>query len=198
MPQWLHQFWVLYGGGISVWNKTLTDGSVAIALLNTGDFGTFGSAFGSFNASFTANAVSLHCGPPTPAPPSPSPAAYDHFLGAYKEPVPPRNIKCDATASLDEFKTMCSANPQCGSFSFAQGHGGCLKGCSDAYTWKNGSSDGYAKSTGTSCPAPAPSGASFHVRDLFRNKDLGIFNGTFWSNVDESGIMLLRITCSNP
>jgi len=30
---------VLYGGATSIWNKTLADGSVAVGLLNTGNFG---------------------------------------------------------------------------------------------------------------------------------------------------------------
>ena len=50
---------VLYTGGTSVWNKTLSDGSVAVAMLNTGDFGNIGTAFGDFNISFTAEAVGL-------------------------------------------------------------------------------------------------------------------------------------------
>ena len=52
---------VLYGGATSVWNKTLADGSVAVGLLNTGDFGNVGTAFGDFNVSFTAEAVGLPC-----------------------------------------------------------------------------------------------------------------------------------------
>lgn len=53
---------VLYGGATSVWNKTLADGSVAVTLLNTGDFGNRGAAFGDFNISFTSEAVGLNCG----------------------------------------------------------------------------------------------------------------------------------------
>ena len=52
---------VLYGGATSVWNKTLADGSVAVGLLNTGNFGNVGAAFGDFNISFTAEAVGLSC-----------------------------------------------------------------------------------------------------------------------------------------
>lgn len=53
---------VLYGGATSTWNKTLADGSVAVGLLNTGNFGNIGNAgFGDFNISFTPAAVGLHC-----------------------------------------------------------------------------------------------------------------------------------------
>ena len=52
---------VLYGGSTSVWNKTLADGSVAVGLLNVGNFGNVGKAFGNFNVSFTANSVGLSC-----------------------------------------------------------------------------------------------------------------------------------------
>jgi len=50
---------VLYQGGTSVWNKTLVDGSVAVGLVNTGNFGNVGKAYGDFNISFTAAAVGL-------------------------------------------------------------------------------------------------------------------------------------------
>mmetsp|Transcript_70538 Transcript_70538/g.131957 ORF Transcript_70538/g.131957 Transcript_70538/m.131957 type:complete len:464 (-) Transcript_70538:24-1415(-) len=53
---------ILYDGQTSVWNKTLVDGSVAVAMLNTGNFGGPGTAFGDFNISFTADAVGLKCG----------------------------------------------------------------------------------------------------------------------------------------
>jgi hypothetical protein len=56
-----HTGGVLYNGATSVWNKTLADGSVAVALLNTGDFGNVGPTFGDFNISFTATAVGLTC-----------------------------------------------------------------------------------------------------------------------------------------
>lgn len=52
---------VLYGGVTSVWNKTLADGSVAVGLLNTGNFGNKGGNFGDFNISFSAAAVGLEC-----------------------------------------------------------------------------------------------------------------------------------------
>jgi hypothetical protein len=52
---------VLYTGGTSVWNKTLADGAVAVALLNTGDFGNVGTAFGDFNISFTSKSIGLNC-----------------------------------------------------------------------------------------------------------------------------------------
>lgn len=52
---------VLYGGGTSVWNKTLHDGSVAVGMLNVGNFGNVGKAFGNFNVSFSAEAVGLNC-----------------------------------------------------------------------------------------------------------------------------------------
>ena len=52
---------VLYDGSTSVWNKTLADGSVAIGLVNVGNFGNVGKAFGDFNISFTAAAVGLDC-----------------------------------------------------------------------------------------------------------------------------------------
>lgn len=48
-------------GATSIWNKTLADGSVAVGLLNTGNFGNVGTAFGDFNVSFTADAVGLNC-----------------------------------------------------------------------------------------------------------------------------------------
>mmetsp|Transcript_64882 Transcript_64882/g.154945 ORF Transcript_64882/g.154945 Transcript_64882/m.154945 type:complete len:470 (+) Transcript_64882:84-1493(+) len=51
----------LYDGTTTVWNKTLADGSVAVALLNTGNFGGPGTAFSDFNISFTAKAVGLEC-----------------------------------------------------------------------------------------------------------------------------------------
>lgn len=97
---------VLYGGSVSVWNKTLADGSVAVALLNTGNFGYVGSAFGNFNISFAANAVGMICG-----------------SADVNEPV------------------------------------------------------------------------LFKARDLFRGVDLGTFRSNFWSEVDESSIMLLRLHC---
>lgn len=54
---------VLYGGSTSVWNKTLEDGSVAVGMLNLGNFGNVGTAFGNFNISFTAQAIGLgSCG----------------------------------------------------------------------------------------------------------------------------------------
>merc|ERR1712216_386608 len=52
---------VLYGGTTSFWNKTLADGSVAVALLNTGNFGNRGPTFGDFNISFSAAQVGLNC-----------------------------------------------------------------------------------------------------------------------------------------
>jgi hypothetical protein len=36
---------VLYGGATSIWNKTLADGSVAVGMLNTGNFGDVGTTF---------------------------------------------------------------------------------------------------------------------------------------------------------
>ena len=33
---------VLYGGSTSIWNKTLADGSVAVGLVNVGNFGNVG------------------------------------------------------------------------------------------------------------------------------------------------------------
>ena len=54
---------VLYNGGTSVWNKTLADGSVAVGMVNTGNFGNVGTAFGDYNISFTPSAVGLEgCG----------------------------------------------------------------------------------------------------------------------------------------
>ena len=54
---------VLYNGGTSVWNKTMHNGTVAVGLVNLGNFGNVGAAFGDFNISFTAEAVGLtHCG----------------------------------------------------------------------------------------------------------------------------------------
>lgn len=50
---------VLYTGATMVWNKTLADGDVAVALLNTGDFGNVGTAFGDFNISFGPEEVGL-------------------------------------------------------------------------------------------------------------------------------------------
>lgn len=50
---------VLYTGATTVWNKTLAGGDVAVGLLNTGDFGNVGTAFGDFNVSFTADLVGL-------------------------------------------------------------------------------------------------------------------------------------------
>ena len=44
-----------------MWNKTLADGDVAVALLNTGNFGAAGNGFGNFNATFSAEAVGLSC-----------------------------------------------------------------------------------------------------------------------------------------
>ena len=52
---------ILYGGTTSIWNKTLADGSVAVGLVNTGNFGNQGKAFGDFNTSFTFDAVGLGC-----------------------------------------------------------------------------------------------------------------------------------------
>eukprot|EP00035_Acanthoeca_spectabilis_P032338 m.18351 g.18351 ORF g.18351 m.18351 type:complete len:516 (+) comp5306_c0_seq1:193-1740(+) len=56
-----HTASVLYEGATSIWNKTLHDGTVAIGLVNTGNFGNIGTAFGDFNISFTAAAVGLPC-----------------------------------------------------------------------------------------------------------------------------------------
>lgn len=98
---------VLYGGAVSVWNKTLADGSVAVALLNTGNFGYISNSFGDFNISFTAQAVGLNC----------------------------------ASGGLDD-------------------------------------------------------GPFFKARDLFKGADLGTFKSTFWREVDESSIMLLRLHCA--
>ena len=54
---------VLYHGGTSVWNKTMANGTVAIGLVNVGNFGNVGTSFGDFNVSFTAEAVGIdHCG----------------------------------------------------------------------------------------------------------------------------------------
>lgn len=50
-----------YSGRATVWNKTLADGSVAVALVNTGNFGSAGPAWGDFNLSFSADAVGLAC-----------------------------------------------------------------------------------------------------------------------------------------
>jgi len=49
---------LLYAGSTTVWNKTLADGSAAVALLNTGDFANKGAAF---NISFNASEVGLSC-----------------------------------------------------------------------------------------------------------------------------------------
>ena len=89
---------VLYGGSTSIWNKTLADGSVAVGLVNAGNFGNVGKAFGDFNCSFTAKAVGL--------------------------------------------------------------------GCDD-----------------------------FTATDLFKGTDLGVHSGGFWREVDESSMLLLKLTC---
>ena len=52
---------LLYNGNLTVWNKTLADGDVAVAILNTGDFGAQGNVFGDFVAEFTATSVGLPC-----------------------------------------------------------------------------------------------------------------------------------------
>lgn len=50
---------VIYKGGTSIWNKTLADGSVAVGMVNLGNFGNQGKAFGDFNISFKPEAVGL-------------------------------------------------------------------------------------------------------------------------------------------
>jgi hypothetical protein len=92
---------VLYHGGTSVWNKTLADCSVAVGLVNLGNFGNQGKAFGDFNVSFTARAIGLPC-----------------------------------------------------------------------------------------------TSQSFAVRDLFKGTDLGVFHHGFWREVDESSMLLLKVTCA--
>lgn len=52
---------VIYNGGTSVWNKTLADGSVAVGLVNVGNFGNVGKEFGDFNVTFSPGAVGLKC-----------------------------------------------------------------------------------------------------------------------------------------
>jgi len=188
---WCSNAPVLYGGRITVWNKTLADGSVAVALLNTGNFGGKGNPFGDFNTTFTAQAVGLNCG--RPVPPAPSPTTYQHTKNAFQEAVPPSNIKCDANASLEQMTARCSADDKCASFSFSAGAGGCLKPCSLDTKWVNSTGiDGYIKAGACGSPLEGP---SFRARDLFKHKDLGTFKSVFWQEVDESSIVLLRLTC---
>lgn len=182
---------VLYGGATSVWSKKLADGSVAVALLNTGNFGNQGAAFGDFNITFAAAAVGLPCG----APPPPPCGAYSHTTDAYQEPVPTDNIRCDPSMSVDQLKAACCADDSCASFSAGRGgQGGCLKGCSAKTEWVNGTgNDGYTKTGG--CGAAPSGGGAFEVRDLFKRKDLGTWHGSFWAEVDESSLMMLRLSC---
>lgn len=174
----------LYSGDTSVWNKTLADGSVAVAMLNTGNFG------GVSNISFSAEAVGLTCGSPTPTPKS----SYTHVQNAFEEPVPTNNIRCDAKASLEQLEAWCSVAADCASLTHKAGEGGCLKRCSKEYKWVNGTgNDGYLKAPRCS----APDGPHFKVRNLFKNVDLGTFKGDFWQEVDESTLTLLRLSCAD-
>lgn len=186
---------VLYGGATSVWNKTLSDGSVAVAMMNTGNFGYIGTAFGDYNISFTAKAVGLVCGD-APAPtPTPAPSGFTHTDNAFLEPVPADNILCDDTLSVDELKARCEATSDCASFAGKVGHGGCLKRCSENTRWVNGTgNDGWHRDN--ACGSSADK-TRFEVRDLFRGKDLGAFTGSFWREVDESSLMLLRVRCAD-
>jgi hypothetical protein len=182
---------VLYGGATSVWNKTLADGSVAVALLNTGNFGYYGTSFGDYNISFSAKAVGLHCGDsPSPAPPQ---KRWVHLEKAYPEPVPTDNIECDDSLSVDELKAKCASLTDCAAVA-SPGQGGCLKRCSAETQWVNGTNaDGYILEG--ACGGEADD-TEFEVRDLFRGKDLGTHKGSFWHEVDESSLMLLHLSCA--
>ena len=45
-----------------------------------------------------------------------------------------------------------------------------------------------AKAVGLAC-------FKFRARDLFKKKDLGLYEGAFWREVDESSMLMLLLSC---
>ena len=209
---------VLYGGATSVWNKTLADGSVAVGLLNTGNFGDVGPTFGDFNVSFTPSAVGLHCPPmhqPQPQPQqrsSPGGAAPSGWHGPinvqYSDTECP-NVGCHSgQLNPGLCESICDGVKGCNALNYDGANNGCcLRACAQGNLITSNQTGGHGLSYYRAGPAPPPSpppppppppppSGPFEVFDVFKGTSLGVRHGEgFWAEVDESSMLLLRIVC---
>jgi hypothetical protein len=125
---------VLYGGGTSIWNKTLADGSVALGLLNTGNFGNIGPTFGDFNVSFTPAAVGLHCSvaqgqlPQHPTGAA-SPRGWEGPINAQYSDTDCPNVGCHSDElNVGLCESICDGVKGCNALNYQNG-GCCLRAC---------------------------------------------------------------------
>jgi hypothetical protein len=166
---------VLYGGATSIWNKTLADGSVAVGLLNTGNFGNVGPTFGDFNVSFTPSAVGLHCpalrgvaATATAAATAVSRASSNEWKGPinvqYSDTDCP-NVGCHSgrlNAGLCE--SICDTVTGCNALNFASG-GCCLRACATGHLiTKNATGAGHGLSYYRNGP-PLPPCSNIQTKD---------------------------------
>jgi alpha-galactosidase len=173
---------VLYGGATSIWNKTLADGSVAVGLLNTGNFGDVGPTFGDFNISFTPHAVGLHCpaavtadsaSPADTAPSTDSSTGGSSTGGHFNDSIRVGNgwagpinqdysdtdcpnVGCHSNLNLGLCESACDGLKGCNAMNFNPSGGCCLRACDPDKLIKKNATSSSGISYYRVGPAPPP------------------------------------------
>eukprot|EP00048_Salpingoeca_helianthica_P014860 m.223921 g.223921 ORF g.223921 m.223921 type:complete len:494 (-) comp16352_c0_seq1:183-1664(-) len=163
-----------------VWARSLSGGSVAVALYNK-------------NA-HTATYSAAPC------------EEWNATIGGYFEACggSSGDLSCFTSLTIDQAQDACCANSLCAGFSYrVSDNSGCYKTNTDCGIVKQTGYEGFAK-PGFKPPAPVavPITVKFadvgltraRVRDLWARKDLGVFSGSYTATVAPHAAAFLRLT----